>query len=242
MFPDSSGYVKIGTGTDGQGCKVDVLRLLVLAKESEIIQGLVNGLIYRGFACNVVLSEEELTGSKSADLLLVEVGNNRLDSPVREVTQRIKENRRIPIVLLTDKETLPDIDTDPNIDDFILQPYDIEELTARIKRLLKRTVPLEESSDILKAGGVVIDLPKCEVWVRGKVVDLTFTEYELLKLLVSKKGQVLTREVLLNKIWGYDYFGGDRTVDVHITRLRNKIEDTSHGIIETVRNIGYRIK
>jgi two-component system alkaline phosphatase synthesis response regulator PhoP len=64
----------------------------------------------------------------------------------------------------------------------------------------------------------------------------------LLKLLVSKKGQVLTREVLLNKIWGYDYFGGDRTVDVHITRLRNKIDDAAHSTIETIRNIGYRIK
>jgi DNA-binding response OmpR family regulator len=222
--------------------KLDGLRLLVLANDNEIIQELVNGLVYRGFACNVISREEDLAGSKAADLLLVEVGNGLIDYPVREMTKRIKENRRIPIVLLADKEALTEVETDPNIDDFVLQPYGIEELSSRIKRLLKKSVPQEESSEILKAGDVVIDLPKCEVWVRGKVVDLTFTEYELLKLLVSKKGQVLTREVLLNKIWGYDYFGGDRTVDVHITRLRNKIEDTAHGIIETVRNIGYRIK
>lgn len=221
---------------------MDLLRLLVLANDSQIIQGLVNGLVHRGFACTVVAREEDLAGSKSADLLLVETGNSVPDSPARDMTRRIKENRRIPIVLLADKDTLQSIENDANVDDFVLKPYDIEELSSRIKRLLKKSVPQEESADILKTGDVVIDIPKCEVWVRGKVVDLTFTEYELLKFLVSKKGQVLTREVLLNKIWGYDYFGGDRTVDVHITRLRNKIEDTGHGIIETVRNIGYRIK
>jgi two-component system, OmpR family, alkaline phosphatase synthesis response regulator PhoP len=78
--------------------------------------------------------------------------------------------------------------------------------------------------------------------VAGRVIDLTFTEYELLKLLMSQKGSVFSREILLNKIWGYDYFGGDRTVDVHITRLRSKIEDANHTYIETVRNIGYRFK
>ncbi len=116
------------------------------------------------------------------------------------------------------------------------------ELLVRINRLLKKHKPREAPTEYLKAGDIVIDLPRCEVSVAGKVVDLTFTEYELLKFLISRKGHVLTREVLLNKIWGYDYFGGDRTVDVHITRLRSKIEDPSHSFIETVRNIGYRIK
>ena len=115
-------------------------------------------------------------------------------------------------------------------------------LLVRINRLLSKHKPREAPTEYLKAGDIVIDLPRCEVSVSGRVVDLTFTEYELLKLLISEKGHVLTREVLLNKIWGYDYYGGDRTVDVHITRLRSKIEDPSHGFIETVRNIGYRIK
>jgi DNA-binding response OmpR family regulator len=80
----------------------------------------------------------------------------------------------------------------------------------------------------------------CEVTVNGSIVELTFKEYELLKLMASNPGRVYTREVLLNKIWGYDYFGGDRTVDVHIRRLRSKIEDSGHSYIETVRNIGYK--
>jgi DNA-binding response OmpR family regulator len=80
------------------------------------------------------------------------------------------------------------------------------------------------------------------VTVNGALVELTFKEYELLKLLAANRGRVFTREALLDKLWGYDYFGGDRTVDVHIRRLRSKIEDAEHTYIETVRNIGYRFK
>ena len=216
-------------------------RLLILANQSEAVYELVKGLTFKGYACAVVSKEEALTGSKSADLALIEIENGLSGSMIRDITQQFKQDRHTPVILLADKEILREIENDSNIDDFIVAPYDVDELSSRIKRLLRKNTPKAESADYLKAGDVVIDLPKCEVSVKGKVVDLTFTEYELLKLLVGKKGQVLTREMLLNKIWGYDYFGGDRTVDVHITRLRNKIEDTTHNIIETVRNIGYRI-
>jgi DNA-binding response OmpR family regulator len=218
---------------------VNSSRILIFANESDVIQDLTNGLILRGYACTIVSSEEELINRESTDLLLIETRNGLVGA---DMTRRIKQERRILIVLLADIEELRDVQNDPNIDDFVLKPYNIDELTVRITRLLQKRNPREESAEYLKAGDVVIDLPRCEVWVRGKVVDLTFTEYELLKLLLSKKGQVFTRDVLLNRIWGYDYFGGDRTVDVHITRLRSKIEDPSHNFIETVRNIGYRIK
>jgi DNA-binding response OmpR family regulator len=217
-------------------------RLLILAKESAAVRELVNSLIYRGFSCNFVSSEQDLDEANSADLLLIEMDGGFDYASIEDITQRIRQTRHMPIVLLAEKVVLREIENDTNIDDFVLKPYDADELTARIKRLLQKNTPKAESPDQLIAGDVVIDLPKCEVWVKGKVVDQTFTEYELIKLLVSKKGAVLTREVLLNKIWGYDYFGGDRTVDVHITRLRNKIEDSSHSVIETVRNIGYRVK
>ena len=218
------------------------VRLILYLRDGETNRDLVNSLIYRGFSCNVVTSEEQLTDTRSADLMLIDTEGRLDDEPLEEITKRIKQNRHVPIVTLSEKAALRDIENDGSIDDFVLKPYDLDELTARIKRLIQKNLPSAATGDQLTAGDVVIDLPKCEVWVKGKVVDLTFTEYELLKLLVSKKGQVLTREVLLNKIWGYDYFGGDRTVDVHITRLRNKIEDSAHSIIETVRNIGYRIK
>jgi two-component system alkaline phosphatase synthesis response regulator PhoP len=89
---------------------------------------------------------------------------------------------------------------------------------------------------------LVIYLARYEVRLGGRLVELTFREYKLLSFLAANRGQVFTREVLLNKVWGYDYFGGDRTVDVHIRRLRSKVEDANHTFIDTVRNIGYRFR
>jgi DNA-binding response OmpR family regulator len=103
--------------------------------------------------------------------------------------------------------------------------------------LLSRSNP--EKVQPIKGKMLVIDPDTCEVTVEGRKADLTYKEYELLKLLASNKGHVFTREALLDKIWGYDYYGGDRTVDVHVRRLRSKIEQ-SNTYIETVRNIGYK--
>jgi two-component system alkaline phosphatase synthesis response regulator PhoP len=96
--------------------------------------------------------------------------------------------------------------------------------------------------DLILIGNLVIDLACREVTLEGKTLSLTFTEYELLVFLAANSGRVFTREALLNKIWGYDYYGGDRTVDVHIRRLRAKIEWGKHSFIETVRGTGYRFK
>ncbi len=217
-------------------------RILILAEEDEPIRSLADVLIRQGYDCSVVSSEEELADDGSSDLCIIDAENGLSDAALEETIRKIKQDRNTYIVLLADKDALPDIENDTNIDDFVLKPYDADEISARIKRLLQKRRPKETSAEYLKAGDIIIDLPKCEVRVRGKVVDLTFTEYELLKALMSKQGHVITREALLNKIWGYDYYGGDRTVDVHITRLRSKIEDPSHNFIETVRNMGYRIK
>jgi len=221
---------------------MNLYRVLILARESEDINKLVNGLIMKNYVCSIISDEERLASGKPADLLLVETGDGLAGTRLKDTIRRIKRDRDIPIVLLAAKETLRDVENESTVEDFVLKPYDPNELSVRINRLLRKTKPKEESLEYLKAGNVFIDLLRCEVSVAGKVVDLTFTEYELLKLLMSKKGHVLTREMLLNKIWGYDYFGGDRTVDVHITRLRSKIEDPTHSFIETVRNMGYRIK
>jgi DNA-binding response OmpR family regulator len=219
---------------------LSVSRLLIWAKESEEIWKIANALIRLGFGCSITSNEKELVES-DADFLLVDAGNVFSTNWLNKITRQIKQDRSIHIILLANTEVLPDIENISNIEDFIMKPYDLDELSIRIKRLMHKNLVQPESSEILKAGAIVIDLPRCEVKVAGKVVDLTFTEYELLKLLMTKKGHVLTRQMLLNKVWGYDYYGGDRTVDVHITRLRNKIEDPSHNLIETVRNIGYRI-
>ena len=129
--------------------------------------------------------------------------------------------------------------SDIEFDDFLTSPCNSGELVLRINRLLHKHGKTA-GDEIIECDGLLIDLVTCEVTVDERVVELTFKEYELLKLMASNRGRVFTRDVLLDKIWGYDYFGGDRTVDVHIRRLRSKIEDFGHTFIETVRNIGYR--
>ena len=100
----------------------------------------------------------------------------------------------------------------------------------------------KDNDEVLTCDGLRMDMATCEVTIDGRIIELTFKEYEVLKLLLNNRGRVFTRDVLLNKIWGYDYYGGDRTVDVHMRRLRSKIEDATHTFIETVRNVGYRFK
>ncbi|MBN2463695.1 MAG: response regulator transcription factor, partial [Dehalococcoidia bacterium] len=98
----------------------------------------------------------------------------------------------------------------------------------------------KKSRDLIKCGNLLIDTAKYEVSISGRLLALTFKEYELLKFLARNKGRVFTREALLNEVWGYDYYGGDRTVDVHIRRLRGKLNDLNNTYIQTVRNIGYK--
>jgi two-component system alkaline phosphatase synthesis response regulator PhoP len=156
-----------------------------------------------------------------------------------ELTVNLKKQKKMPVIALVVAEDLLRLDDYDEIDDFIIYPCDNTELLLRIKRLLRQTGEADDEEKIQR-NGLTIDLVTCEVTVDGRKADLTYKEYELLKLMASSPGRVFTREALLDKIWGYDYYGGDRTVDVHMRRLRSKIEDANHTYIETVRNIGYR--
>ena len=194
-----------------------------------------------GFTCSIADNREEVVKQvveKSPALVLVAVNSH--PAQMRELCQGLKLKRQPPIIALASKETLNSLDIEL-VDDFVIRPYDVGELALRIKRLLKRTKSID-TGEVIKCGDLLIDLARCETSVRGRLVVLTFREYELLKFLAKSRGRVFTREALLNKVWGYDYYGGDRTVDVHIRRLRSKIEDPEHTFIETVRNIGYRLR
>jgi DNA-binding response OmpR family regulator len=143
--------------------------------------------------------------------------------------------------LLSSPERLNGFDLSNGIDDFVVKPCEATEVTSRIKRILTQKGG-EENDDVVRCGDLVIDSIKCEVSLCGKPIMLTFKEYQLLRFLADNRGKVFTRDVLLDRVWGWDYYGGDRTVDVHIRRLRSKIEDSTHAFIETVRNIGYKFK
>lgn len=181
---------------------------------------------------------EQIT-QHAPDLVLVDDGSH---VRVEELLRQIKRARNLPVIALVDAET-PDLTDDRlgQIDDFVTKPCRLSELELRIKRLLLRRGSVD-SGEQIKCGDLIIDLAKCEVSVGGRIILLTFKEYQLLKFLASSQGRVFTREALLNKVWGYEYYGGDRTVDVHIKRLRSKIEDANHTFVETVRNVGYRLR
>ena len=129
---------------------------------------------------------------------------------------------------------------DSPADDFIVLPAAPGELRRRVERALYRRHGVD-TENFVRCGVLTIDLANYRVTVSGESVVLTFKEYELLRYLAMNAGRVSTREQLLNRVWGYDYFGGARTVDVHIRRIRSKVEIHGHTFIETVRNVGYRL-
>jgi len=174
-------------------------------------------------------------------LMLLDTDEATTGSEAWEQAQRIRQERQIPLITLVSRERLNGLVSSTSMDDFVVKPWEANEVAARIKRMLGQKESID-SEDIIKCGDLVIDLAKCEVSISGKPTMLTFKEYQLLKFLASNEGKVFTRESLLDKVWGWDYYGGDRTVDVHIRRLRSKIEDSTHTFIETVRNIGYRFR
>ena len=147
----------------------------------------------------------------------------------------------LPVIALVPDDQAGDLGAAQGVDDFVLSPPRHDELVTRARRVLSRTVS-PDSSDVVRVGDLAINTANYEVSVRGRRVNLRFKEYELLLLMATSPGRVYSREALLKQIWGYDYLGGTRTVDVHVRRLRSKIEDADHLFIETVWNVGYRFK
>ena len=147
----------------------------------------------------------------------------------------------LPILALVSETHRISYDPSINLDDFILQPIRPGELLMRLNQNLFR-IRGPQSKRVLRVGDLVIDLERYEVRLAGMRIVLTYKEYQLLVVLASNPGKVFTRTSLLSQVWGYDYFGGTRTVDVHVRRLRSKLEDVSHSFIETIWNVGYRFK
>lgn len=147
--------------------------------------------------------------------------------------------RKSTVVLLTTREMAGALDFTAGFDDFVYPPYDPVEVETRLRFAVWRRHGIQ-FNDMILCGDLAIDLSNYEVRVRGEPVDLTLKEYELLKYLVTRRGRVFTREHLLAEVWGYDYYGGTRTVDVHVRRLRMKVERGGATYIHTVRGVGYK--
>lgn len=180
------------------------------------------------------------------DLFLLDIMLPGIDG--LEVCRQLRQNIRtknVPVIMLTAKSEEFDkvLGLELGADDYITKPFSVRELCARVKALFRRVnTSANEESEVIKHGEFSIDCTRREVYKGSSLIELPLKEFELLKMLVVNKGKVLSRELLLEKIWGFDYYGETRTVDVHIRYLRQKIEDDDNNpiFIETVRGIGYR--
>jgi DNA-binding response OmpR family regulator len=202
---------------------------------------LVQELQSEGIEYSTVPDAESLSRvsiSSNPDAVLLDmVGSDSYN--VTDVVQQC-ETLRIPLLVFLTPSAFSGWDFNLSVADIILSPAHSGEIGLRIHRALVRRTVFPEGETI-RAGDIIIDPHRYDVYVAGKKVLLTYKEYELLKVLTSSPGRVFTREVLLNQVWGYDYYGGTRTVDVHVRRLRSKLGD-AEAFIETIWHVGYRMQ
>ena len=187
----------------------------------------------------------ELALSENPDLILLDVMLPKMDG--FEVCRKIREKSSVPIIMLTAKEEEVDkvLGLELGADDYMTKPFSVRELTARVKANLRRmsidkTASTEDGA-VIVSGELVINTERYEVKKRDKIIDITLREFELLKFLATQPEKIFTRENLLEKVWGYEYYGDVRTVDVTVRRLREKIEDDASipKYIITKRGVGY---
>jgi two-component system, OmpR family, alkaline phosphatase synthesis response regulator PhoP len=224
-------------------------KILVIDDEMNIVELLKYNLVASGYKVSYALNGKDglkLAVENKPDLILLDIMLPEMDGfDVCKEMKKSRDTSNIPIIMLTAKGDEFDkiLGLELGADDYITKPFSVRELMARIKVVLRRNVK-EEISDLISIGDLTIYMDKHEVVKAGEKLDLTLKEFELLKLLITNKGRVLTRDFLLDNIWGYEYYGETRTVDVHVRHLRQKIEDndSSPVYIETVRGIGYKFK
>ena len=186
----------------------------------------------------------ELIEKIDPDLILLDIMMPKMDG--LEVCRRVRKTKNTPIIMLTARAEEVDkvVGLEMGADDYVTKPFGVRELMARIRANLRRvesTQVVDEDKNVIVEGDLRIDIGKFEVQKKGQVVELTHLEFGLLKFLSSQKGQVFSRETLLSKVWGYEYYGDIRTIDVTVRRLREKIEDdpSKAEYVLTKRGVGY---
>ena len=234
----------------------DQKTILIVDDEQPIREILVYNLKKEGY--NVIEASDGVTALNIAleqypDLILLDIMLPKMDG--LSVCKRIKNSYNVPILMLTAKDSEIDkiLGLELGADDYITKPFSVRELIARVKANLRKVANLsvtrndndnsKKKENKIIVNDLELDLDKFEVKIRGEIIDLTVREFEVIKFLASQPGQVVTRETLLEKVWGYEYYGDIRTVDVTVRRIREKIEkDTSSPkILITKRGVGYYI-
>ena len=224
-------------------------KILIVDDEEHIVELLKFNLQSAGYEvmeANNGIDALKIANENKPSLMLLDLMLPGMDGfDVCKEIKRNNEMKNTSIIMLTAKgEELDKIlGLELGADDYITKPFSVRELLARVKAVLRRTNTFSESdSEIYKSKSLTVNFERHEVVVNNNKVDLSLKEFELLQILIKNKGKIFKREVLLDKIWGYEYIGETRTVDVHIRYLRKKIEedDKNPRFIETIRGVGYR--
>ena len=224
--------------------------VLLVEDEESFVDALVVGLQREGFRVQVArdgIEAVELFDKIDPDVILLDVMLPRMSGI--DVCREIRSRSNVPIIMVTAKSS--EIDTvvglEVGADDYVSKPYRLRELVARMRAAMRRApdgraAGVDGDADVLEVGDVHMDVDRHEVVIRGNDVSLPLKEFELLELLLANAGRVLTRDTLISRVWGADYVGDTKTLDVHVKRLRAKVEDEpAHPRrIVTIRGLGYK--
>ncbi|HJD49454.1 MAG TPA: response regulator transcription factor [Corynebacterium urealyticum] len=221
---------------------------ILLVEDEESLSDPLSYLLEReGYDVSIAedgLKAVEMFELHGADIILLDLMLPGL--PGTEVCRAIRAKSMVPIIMLTAKDTEIDkvVGLELGADDYVTKPYSSRELLARIRAVLRRgqAQGSEGSSNVLEAGGVRVDVDRYVVTVRGEDLQLPLKEFELLEMLVRNAGRVMTRDQLIDRVWGSDYVGDTKTLDVHVKRLRTKIEEnpSKPELLVTLRGLGYK--
>lgn len=219
-------------------------RILIIEDDEAIVRVLRRALAYDGYLVDVALDGETglvLARDTHPDLVILDWMLPGMDG--LEVCQRLRAGGNVPMLMLTAKDTTADRvqGLDAGADDYLVKPFEIEELSARVRALLRRTQP--ERATVLTFADLTLDTSTRQAMRRGRVISLTAKEYDLLELFMRHPRQVLTRELIFDRVWGYDFGGESNVLDVYIRYLRQKLEaEGEDRLLHTQRGVGYVLR
>ncbi|MDO5022409.1 MAG: response regulator transcription factor [Eubacteriales bacterium] len=219
-------------------------KILIVEDEEKIARFVELELTHEGYAVDKAADGRtglDMAENNAYDLILLDIMLPQLSG--MEVLRRLRKNSQVPVILLTARDAVMDKVTglDAGADDYITKPFSIEELLARIRLALRKQQPVAMPQ--LSCGDLVMDIARHSVSYKGENIDLTGREFALLQILLENQSIVLSRDTLMEKVWGYDYMGETNIVDVYVRYLRSKIDDRFDvKYIHTVRGVGYTLK
>jgi DNA-binding response OmpR family regulator len=216
------------------------MRILLVEDEDAIAEPLAEGLEREGFEVERVATGEAALETKIPDIVLLDLRLPGIDGT--EVCRRLRARSDVPIIMVTAKGEEVDrvVGLELGADDYIVKPFGFREVLARVRAVMRRARPQPGEHGVLRVGPLEIDLRGRRVRLEGSEVDLTTKEFDLLALLASDPGGVVTRQRILREVWNTEWFGSTKTIDVHVSSLRRKLGDPSW--IETVRGVGLRLR